>query len=105
MKRIIQSINRIAKISDEAMNAFTACLQPLEVTKRSILIEPGKKNPNIYFIEKGITRSFTIVDGKEVTSWFSKEGDITFSTNSFYGATEGYETETVQALENTLIYY
>lgn len=105
MKRIIQSINRIAKISDEAMNEFIACLQPLEVVRRGILIEPGKKNPNIYFIEQGITRSFTIVDGKEVTSWFSKEGDVTFSTNSFYGATEGYETETVQALENTLVYY
>ena len=33
-----------------------------------------------------------------------QEGDITFSSPSFYGVLEGYETETVQVLEPSLIY-
>ena len=28
-----------------------------------------------YFIEKGITRSFVLHNGKQITTWFSKEGD------------------------------
>lgn len=32
------------------------------------------------------------------------EGDITFSSRSFYGVREGYETKTVQVLEPSLIY-
>lgn len=45
------------------------------------------------------------MDGREVTSWFSKEGDLTFSTNSFYGKTEGYENEMVQVLEDSILYF
>ena len=69
------------------------------------MIEPNKKNSNIYFIEKGIARSYCLIDGKEVTSWFSKEGELIYSTNSFYGRTEGYENEMVQILEDSLLYY
>jgi len=37
-------------------------------------------------------------------SWFSSEGDLLYSTNSFHGITPGYETETVQLLEDSLLY-
>ena len=55
-------------------------------------------------IEKGIARSYCVINDKELTSWFSTEGDIVFSTNNFYGNQQGYEYEVVQLLENTVLY-
>lgn len=105
MDIIIKSINEIFKVDATVLKKLTSSLIPIEIPRKTILIEPNRKNDNIYFIEKGIARSYCLIDGKEVTSWFSKEGELTYSTNSFYGKTEGYENETVQILEDSLLYY
>ena len=105
MEIIIKSINSLFRVSDVALEKLTSCLHPIEIPKKTILIEPNRKNDNLYFIEKGIARSYSLIDGKEITSWFSKEGELTYSTNSFYGKTEGYENEMIQILEDSLLYY
>lgn len=105
MERIIRSINDIFRVDKHVLEQLTSRLQPIEVPKKIILIKPSRRNENIYFIEKGIARSYSLIDGKEVTSWFSKEGELAYSTNSLYGKTEGYENETVQVLEDSLLYY
>lgn len=105
MDKIIKSIKATFNVSENTLKELTSRLQPVTMAKKTILVEPGKKDSNIYFIEKGIARAFNLVDGKEITSWFSKEGDLIYSTNSFYGKTEGYENEMVQILEKSLFYY
>ncbi len=105
MNLTINSINKTIKINKEVLAKLVSRLQPIKLSKKTILIEPGKNNNNIYFVEKGIARAFNLVDGKEVTSWFSKEGDLLYSTNSFHGKVEGYENETVQILEDSILYY
>lgn len=89
----------------DILDIFTSHLHPIEISKRTILIKPLVKDNNVYIIEKGIARSFNLINGKEATSWFSQEGDLIYSTNSFYGKTEGYENEKVQILEDSLLYY
>ena len=105
MDKIINSITSTVDISKETLDVFLSYLQPIEITKKTILIKPIIKDNNLYLLEKGIARSYNIIDGKEITSWFSKEGELIFSTNSFYGKTEGYENERVQILEDSLLYY
>lgn len=105
MDRIISSIKQTFNVSENAIEKLTSCLHPINISKKTILIAPDKKDTNVYFIEKGIARAYNLVEGKEVTSWFSKEGDLIYSTNSFYGKTSGYENEAVQVLENSLFYY
>ena len=105
MDIIIKSINKTFRVSDVALEKLTSSLQPIEIPKKTILIEPNRKNDNLYFIEKGIARSYSLIEGREITSWFSKEGELTYSTNSFYGKTEGYENEMIQVLEDSLLYY
>ena len=48
------------------------------------------KKKKKYGYEKGIARSYCVINDKELTSWFSTEGDIVFSTNNFYGNKQGY---------------
>lgn len=105
MDAILKSINDTYCVSNKSLQAIVDRLQPIELAKRTILINRERVDRNVYFIEKGIARSFNIVDGKEITSWFSKEGGLIYSTNSFYGKREGYETETIQVLENSLFYF
>lgn len=105
MKTIKSVINQTYPISEQALNKLTTCMQKTDMPKRSILIEPGIRNNNIYFVEKGIARAYLIIEGKEVTSWFSQEGDLLYSTNSFHGKVAGYESEMVQILEDSTLYY
>lgn len=105
MKTILSSIKKTYKINDESLQLLINKLQPLVLSKRTILINPERTDRNVYFIEKGIARSYNSIKGKEVTSWFSKEGELIYSTNSFYGKREGYESERIQVLENSLFYY
>lgn len=104
MERILDSIALTSKISEPVLRKLTASLTPVSMAKRSLLISPMKKDTNVYFVEKGIARAFNVVDGKELTSWFSSEGELLYSTNSFHGNTPGYENETVQMLEDSLLY-
>ncbi|MDF2515143.1 MAG: cyclic nucleotide-binding protein [Sphingobacterium sp.] len=105
MDNIITSIHKHFDINSESLEILLKNLNLLNVRKKTKLIQPDRTDKNIYFVEKGIARAYTILDGKEVTSWFSEEGDLLYSTNSFHGPVPGYETETVQVLEDSVLYY
>ena len=68
MNNIISSIKLIYKINEQAMNDLTSQLQRTEIPKKTYLVTPEKKNNNIYFIEKGIARSYNLIYGKEVSN-------------------------------------
>ena len=70
--------------------------------KNHLLTRAGKIDNRIYFIEKECTRTYFLINGKEITNWFSKEGDITLSSNSLYYRLAGYDY--VEVLEDSLIY-
>ena len=103
MEHIVASLKK-RNMSDSSIEELLLYATPRHYAKREILTSTAANDPNFYFIEQGVTRSYSIIDGHEVTSWFSMEGDITFSSRSFYGVREGYETKTVQILEPSLIY-
>ena len=52
--------------------------------KKHLLIKENTFSRSAYFIEKGITRSFWLVNGEEITTSFSWEGGIVFSMDEFY---------------------
>lgn len=104
MENIIKALKEKANMSDEAINELFVHSSLLELPKKHILTTSFRKDEDFYFIEKGITRSYCVMNGKETTSWFSMEGDIVFSTNNFYGKIEGYEYEMVQLLEDCTLY-
>ncbi len=104
MENIKKALKAKSNMSDNSINELLSHSSLLKLPKKHILTSSFQKDRNFYFIEKGITRSYCVINDKEVTSWFSVEGDIVFSTNNFYGYHKGYEYEMVQLLENSVLY-
>lgn len=104
MENIINALKAKSSMSDNSIKELFIHSSILKLPKKHILTSSFQKDKNFYFMEKGIARSYCVLNGKEATSWFSMEGDIVFSTNNFYGNIKGYEYEMVQLLENSILY-
>ena len=102
MQNIIESIRRYYPVSDDSLNLLFSKMRKLELPKKHLLIKGGVIDRHVYFIEKGFTRSYCLHDGKEVTIWFSREGDMTFAMKDLYHDEPGYEY--VELLENCTLY-
>ncbi|QZT38299.1 Crp/Fnr family transcriptional regulator [Halosquirtibacter xylanolyticus] len=102
MKNTIDSIRRFYPTSDQSIKELTDLFTEIKLPANHLFIEAGKMNNYLYFIEKGLCRSYCIVDDKEVTTWFSREGDITFALLTLYRNKSGFEY--VETLEPTTMY-
>ncbi|TKG90766.1 Crp/Fnr family transcriptional regulator [Puteibacter caeruleilacunae] len=102
MDNIIKSIRSFYPMSDESINLLSKYFVKKEFPKKHLVIEGGKMDNHVYFIEKGLSRSYCIVDGEEVTSWFSRAGDITFALLALYRNEPGFEY--VETIEDTTMY-
>ena len=102
MDIIISAIKNNYPVSNTSIKELTAKFKIQKLPRKHILIRSDVIDRNYYFVEKGLARSYSLVDGVEATSWFSKEGDITFSMMSAYYGKPGYEF--VELLEDSILY-
>lgn len=83
--------------SDDVLRRLCGLLSPLILPRRAVVVAEGKTTGEAYFIEKGMTRSYWMVDGQEVTTSFSVEGSIVFSMDElYYGLPSEEYVETVE---------
>lgn len=73
-----------------------------EYPKGHILFHENKKDRDIYFIHKGISRVYYLHDITEVTLLFGIEGDSLISLKSYVEDKPGYET--VELLEESALF-
>lgn len=102
ISNIISGIRRYYHVSEASLDLLAGHLEEHKYSKGQLLTRPGTKDHYVYFIEEGCTRTYFPVKGKEVTNWFSCEGDITFSSTSFYHKMPAYEF--IEVLEDASIY-
>lgn len=97
---IEQILNQISPLSSESMQKIIDKTNLIELPKSNIVLNADKIEKKVYFIKKGIVRAFTIDDGKEITFWFGKEGDLILSMKSYIENKTSYETiETIEDCE------
>lgn len=78
ISNIRKSIKSHYPVSDESIDLLGKHFRKHLFPAKHLIIRGGIIDRNVYFIEKGLTRSYCLADGNEHTTWFSKEGDITF---------------------------
>ena len=72
-----------------------------KIKKKGIILREGQINDTIYYVQKGMLRVYRIHDGREINTWFVKEGEFINSVPSFY-----YEIpseEYIEAVEDSEI--
>ena len=102
MKNIIAKIKQVHPLSDEALNALVSEMEVKYYPKNTCIVHSGTTDRMVYFIEEGITRSVFHHDGKDTTTWFSKEGDVTFGMDSLYYNRPSIES--IETLEDCKMY-
>lgn len=99
---IIQRMRRTWPVSDETVAEFAAALLPHPFARRELIVSEGLRCGHAYFIERGMTRSYWLVDGEEITTSFTVEGAVVFSMDEMYY--DRRSEEFVQALEPVQAY-
>ena len=102
MKHILDHIHALVPLSPETERALTDCLTPCRFPRRCLLVEEGRRTGAAFFIERGITRSYWLVNGVEITTSFAAEGSIVFSMDELYY--DKPSEEYVETLEETEAY-
>ena len=97
MPTVIAAIRRAWPVSDESVAELMSLVTPCSFPKRHRLVREGVAEGKAYFIERGMTRSYWMVDGEEITTSFSTEGGIVFSMDELYYGTLSEEyVETIE---------
>ena len=100
MKNIIESIRKQYPVSDATIQELVSYLTLCNFPKKHELIKKGVRCKYVYFIEKGIVKSYWIVNGEEHITSFSTEGCLVFSMDELYYNKESEEfAETLEEVE------
>ena len=99
---IHEIINKIYPMPESSVDKLKRLLSKVTYPKGHLILETGKTETNLFFIEKGIARAYIPVDGKEVTFWIGREGSTIVSLKSYVNNQQGYET--VELMENSVLY-
>lgn len=94
----INGINNIYPLSDELKEALGNYYELIECPKKSVLLRAGQTCDYVYFVIKGLLRTYYLKDGNEICSRFMEEQHIVISINSFYTRKPG--DEFIETLED-----
>jgi len=94
---VIAFVRRAWPVSDKSLEVLSEMLVKQTFPKHYKLVREGTARGFAYFIERGMTRSYWLVDGEEITTSFSSEGSIVFSMDElYYGSASEEYVETIE---------
>lgn len=102
MDQFFEVISQFVRLSPESKAAMTAAMKKLEFPKGHILIKEDTVCNYLYFVEKGLTRTYYYKDGKDVTDWISNENTFACSIVSFI--TRKPDRRIIELLEPSTLY-
>lgn len=102
MEPLLALIGALYPVSAGLQVALSQMLRQDAFPRKHWLLQPGQVSDRLYFVEQGVVRGYYLKDGKDVTSWFMREGDFIISIVSFY--TRQPAQEYVELLEDTVLW-
>lgn len=79
MDSFFQAISLLTPLTTESKQAIALVLKKRELPKGHVLLKQNTVCNYVYFIEKGLTRTFYYKEGKDVTDWISAENSFAVS--------------------------
>jgi CRP/FNR family transcriptional regulator, anaerobic regulatory protein len=97
MEQLIALLKLFSPLSPELEKHLRGIIKEYNYSRKQLLLEAGQVCHFIMYVESGLTRSFSLKQGKQVTNWFMEEGNIIISVVSFLRKIAAKES--VEALE------
>jgi CRP-like cAMP-binding protein len=83
MTRFFDTVSNFIELGGDAKNALASILRRMDTEKGEILVRENTICNYMYYIEKGLTRTYYYKEGKDITDWISSEGNFACSIVSF----------------------
>ena len=83
METFFETVSQFTNLSPESRSDLAAVSKRLEYPKGHILVKPDTVCKHLYFIESGLTRTYYIKHGRDITDWLSAEKSFAVSIISF----------------------
>lgn len=103
MELFKEKIAQYLSVSDEDLPILAAYLQPAYFQAKQTIIYAGQVANKMYFIRKGLVRTFMLHDGKEFNTYFAADGQFVTIYTSFIGQTPS--SEFMEAIEETEVFF
>jgi CRP-like cAMP-binding protein len=100
---LFKFLNEIHPLKGDTQKSINSFLKPIKIPKKDFILREGDTCNKVIFITKGLARAYYVDDGKDITTWFMKEGNVIFSIISFLTQTKGEEF--IQAEEDLEGFY
>jgi len=84
MDKLLQLLAFFAPMSPALQAHLRSIVKLRRFKQGDIILDAGTIASHIYYIESGLVRSYYLLEEKEVSNWFMKEGDIFISVLSFF---------------------
>jgi CRP-like cAMP-binding protein len=102
MNNLIEAFVEMARLSPDAEQAFLRIIERKEVPKKELLQTSGVVCNDVFYIEKGIARTFYYRDGKDITYWIAAENEFVGAMGSFFSRKPS--NKLVEALDDCLLW-
>ena len=102
MEELLQVFKEIGNLPKDSEAQLISTVSRKNIPVKTILQEAGRVANQIYFVEKGISRTFYYKDGKDITYWIAAEGDFVGSMASFFSRKPG--NKYVETLEDCILW-
>jgi len=84
MNQLLEIFRRVGKLSPKNEGDLLNATRRIELAPRTQLLDTNQVCSKIYFVEKGIARTFYYKDGKDITYWIAVENDFVGSMSSYF---------------------
>ena len=102
MAPLVTFLHQLQPLSPALTAALTASVVREEWPAHHRLLAPGQVARRVYFLETGLVRGYTLLHGREISSWFMQAGDLAISIVSFF--TQQPSDEYIELLEPALVH-
>jgi CRP-like cAMP-binding protein len=83
MENFLKTISALCPLSPGSLSEISGITTEFEFPKGYLLVKPHTVCRHLFFIEQGLSRTFYLKDGREITDWISPENTFAVSLISF----------------------